>query len=57
MEAVQQSEIKMIWNSDTFYALGLYKIIGRILGIWPLEFKDIFSKIRLTFVTIISVRL
>ncbi|KAK0075864.1 hypothetical protein PV326_011230, partial [Microctonus aethiopoides] len=40
----------MVWNSDTHYALGLYRKIGWILGIWSPDFTNIFSNIRLTFV-------
>ncbi|XP_057339962.1 odorant receptor 13a-like [Microplitis mediator] len=38
--------------SDIAYALGLYKILGRTLGIWPLNCHSISSIIRITFVTV-----
>nr|AQN78427.1 olfactory receptor 25 [Meteorus pulchricornis] len=36
----------MVWNADTNYALGFYKVIGRFIGIWPLEYNRIPSIIR-----------
>ncbi|KAK0182970.1 hypothetical protein PV327_001049 [Microctonus hyperodae] len=34
------------WSPDVTYALGFYRIIGRIMGIWPLDNEDINSKKR-----------
>ncbi|KAK0182963.1 hypothetical protein PV327_001042 [Microctonus hyperodae] len=42
------------WNSDTIHALGLYRTLGRALGIWPLNYFDIFSYIRVAFIAIIQ---
>nr|WGO81779.1 olfactory receptor 104 [Microplitis mediator] len=39
-------------SSDIAYALGLYEILGRTLGIWPLDCHNISSIIRITFVTV-----
>ncbi|XP_057323637.1 odorant receptor 13a-like [Microplitis mediator] len=39
-------------SSDIAYALGLYEILGRTLGIWPLNCHDISSIIKITFVTV-----
>ncbi|KAK0182964.1 hypothetical protein PV327_001043 [Microctonus hyperodae] len=44
----------MVWNSDTHYALGLYRKIGWILGIWSPDFGNIFSNIRLAFVIMLT---
>lgn len=46
---------ELSWNSNTNYALGLYKTLGRALGIWPLKYFDIFSYIRVAFIAIIQV--
>ncbi|KAK0164888.1 hypothetical protein PV328_003455 [Microctonus aethiopoides] len=45
---------ELSWNSNTNYALGLYKTLGRALGIWPLKYFDIFSYIRVAFIAIIQ---
>ncbi|KAK0182965.1 hypothetical protein PV327_001044 [Microctonus hyperodae] len=39
----------MAWDSETSYALGLYRKLGKILGTWPLDSKSIFSNVRLAF--------
>ncbi|CAD6211169.1 GSCOCT00013812001.3-RA-CDS, partial [Cotesia congregata] len=41
---------KKRYSSDITYALGLYKILGRALGIWPLQCQDILSIFNITFV-------
>ncbi|KAK0182966.1 hypothetical protein PV327_001045 [Microctonus hyperodae] len=38
----------MIWNSNTIYALGLYRMVGQLIGIWPLKYNSIWSKLRVT---------
>ncbi|KAK0182969.1 hypothetical protein PV327_001048 [Microctonus hyperodae] len=43
------------WNSDVKYALGFYRMIGRIMGIWPLDNKDINFKLRIVFIIIVQV--
>ncbi|KAK0073651.1 hypothetical protein PV326_013201 [Microctonus aethiopoides] len=45
----------MVWNYDTTYALGLYKTMGRTLGIWPLDNKSFVTKMRLTFIIFLQV--
>ncbi|XP_053598613.1 uncharacterized protein LOC106693259 [Microplitis demolitor] len=37
-----KNTVPVKWNSDTSYALGPYKILSRVIGIWPLDrFKNI----------------
>lgn len=55
MEVKATSDKEFRWNSDTIYALGLYRILGRSLGIWPLNYFEIFSYIRVAFIAITQV--
>ncbi|XP_044019465.1 odorant receptor 43a-like [Aphidius gifuensis] len=46
----KNKETSIKWNKDAIYALGLYRWLSSILGIWPSE-NRIFSKIRIgTFI-------
>ncbi|XP_063995269.1 uncharacterized protein LOC135172807 [Diachasmimorpha longicaudata] len=45
------------WNKDAKYALGLYKGLIRILGIWPLDNRGIFSTLRIFIVVSIQITL
>nr|UEN71194.1 olfactory receptor 11 [Gregopimpla kuwanae] len=49
------TEKSVTWNSDTTYALGLYKLITRILGIWPPKCEDIFSKTRVALLAFLQI--
>ncbi|XP_011306868.1 uncharacterized protein [Fopius arisanus] len=42
------------WNSNAEYDLGFYKLINRVLGIYPLECHEIFSTIRMIVVLTIN---
>nr|AQN78426.1 olfactory receptor 24 [Meteorus pulchricornis] len=42
----------MIWTSDTVNALGLYRMVGRIIGIWPIDHTCTLPKIKMAFVII-----
>ncbi|XP_057334360.1 odorant receptor 4-like [Microplitis mediator] len=43
---------KLNWTEDSINALGVYKIITRIMCLWPLESRTIFWKIRVTLLII-----
>lgn len=43
------------WNSDVTFALGFYRIIARIMGIWPLDNEDLNPKMQMVFIIIVQV--
>ncbi|THK33096.1 odorant receptor 47b-like [Diachasma alloeum] len=43
------------WNKDTRYALGWYRGLIRILGIWPLDSRGLFSTLRILIVISIQI--
>lgn len=40
------------WNSDTKQALGLYRLLAKNLGFWPMDCHTTKSNFLLTFVII-----
>ncbi|XP_063985261.1 odorant receptor 46a-like [Diachasmimorpha longicaudata] len=42
------------WNKDAEYDLGFYKLINRVLGIYPFECQEVFSIIRMITVLTIN---
>lgn len=54
--AMNESRRKSLhWNDETVYALGLYRLIARTLGIWPLKLNNSESRIRLVVIAILQV--
>nr|AXM05158.1 odorant receptor [Campoletis chlorideae] len=43
------------WNTDTTYALGLYKLNAKILGIWPLNCHDVLPRIQVFILCLLQV--
>lgn len=43
------------WDDDTVYAFGLYRLIGRGLGNWPLTCHEFGSKIQFFMLVILQV--
>lgn len=37
--SVNGADDSIAWNNDTTYALGLYRVLMRVLGIWPLDYQ------------------
>nr|UEN71198.1 olfactory receptor 15 [Gregopimpla kuwanae] len=35
------------WNADTDYAIGFYKYISQLFGVWPFDPRNVFSEIRI----------
>nr|AQN78425.1 olfactory receptor 23 [Meteorus pulchricornis] len=50
----KKSGREQLWNSDTIYSLGLYRTLGKVLGIWPSDSNRLSSYIRVASVTIIQ---
>nr|UEN71249.1 olfactory receptor 66 [Gregopimpla kuwanae] len=49
------SSSEVTWNADIVHAFGLYKMVNQIIGIWPLNCHDLFSKARVLVITILQI--
>nr|QNL14972.1 olfactory receptor 28 [Aulacocentrum confusum] len=51
------NEDKENWNNDTFYALGMYRAVTQVLGIWPINCENLFSKMRACVVVMLMIQM